>query len=68
MKLEAAGFVFKEHVPDMDIYTEGRSLANAIEMARDAIGLKGIDLEDDKKELPIPYIDAKWIIRLYEEM
>lgn len=42
------------YVPDMDIYTEGRSLANAIEMARDAIGLKGIDLEDDKKELPIP--------------
>ena len=36
-------------VPDFDIYTEGKSLANAIEMARDAIGLKGIDLEDDKK-------------------
>ena len=42
------------YVPDMDIYTEGKSLANAIEMARDAIGLKGIDLEDDKKELPTP--------------
>ena len=42
------------YVPDMDIYTEGKNLADAIEMARDAIGLKGIDLEDDKKELPTP--------------
>ena len=40
------------YVPDMDIYTEGTSMADAIEMARDAIGLKGIDLEDDGKELP----------------
>lgn len=41
------------YVPDMDIYTEGTSLGNAMEMARDAIGLKGIDLEDDGKELPV---------------
>lgn len=41
-------------VPDFEIYTEGKSLANAIEMARDAIGLKGIDLEDDRKEIPTP--------------
>ena len=26
-----------------------------MEMARDVIGLMGIDFEDDKKELPIPY-------------
>lgn len=39
-------------VPDLDIYTEGTSFADAIEMARDAIGLKGIDYEDDKKALP----------------
>ena len=38
----------------MDIYTEGKNLADAIEMARDAIGLKGIDYEDDGKELPVP--------------
>ena len=43
---------FLVYVPDMDIYTEGQSMADAIEMARDAIGLKGIDLEDDKKNLP----------------
>ena len=43
---------FLVYVPDMDIYTEGKSMAEAIEMARDAIGLKGIDLEDDQKKLP----------------
>ena len=42
------------YVPDMNIYTEGRTMADAIEMARDAIGLKGIDFEDDKKILPTP--------------
>lgn len=42
------------YVPDMDIYTEGSSVSDAIEMARDAIGLKGIDFEDDGKELPLP--------------
>ena len=41
-------------VPDMEIYTEGKTIADSIEMARDAIGLKGIDYEDDGKELPIP--------------
>ena len=34
--------------------TEGKSIADAIEMARDAIGLKGIDFEDDGKEIPVP--------------
>ena len=29
-------------VPDLDINTEGEDLADAIEMARDAIGLWGI--------------------------
>ncbi|MCM1268515.1 MAG: type II toxin-antitoxin system HicB family antitoxin [Bacteroidales bacterium] len=41
-------------VPDMDILTEGNSFADAIEMARDAIGLTGISMEDHKEELPIP--------------
>lgn len=45
---------FLVYVPDMDIYTEGSSFVDAIEMARDAIGLKGIDFEDDGKELPVP--------------
>lgn len=41
-------------VPDLDILTEGDSFANAIEMARDAIGLTGISMEDNGEELPIP--------------
>ena len=42
------------YVPDMNIYTEGKTMADAIEMARDAIGLKGIDFEDDEKAIPTP--------------
>ncbi|MBQ6695161.1 MAG: type II toxin-antitoxin system HicB family antitoxin [Lachnospiraceae bacterium] len=44
---------FLVYVPDLDIYTEGNSFLDAMEMARDAIGLKGIDYEDDGKSLPI---------------
>lgn len=43
---------FLVFIPDWDIYTEGKSMLDAIEMARDAIGLKGIDFEDDGKEMP----------------
>ena len=43
---------FLVFVPDWDIYTEGRDLLDAMEMARDAIGLKGIDYEDDGREFP----------------
>lgn len=39
-------------VPDMEIYTEGDNFEDAIQMARDAIGLKGIDFEDDQREFP----------------
>ena len=39
-------------VPDMEILTEGEDLQNAIEMARDAIGIKGICIEDDAKPIP----------------
>lgn len=45
---------FLVSVPDMDIFTEGDSFADAIEMARDAIGLTGISMEDNGEELPIP--------------
>lgn len=41
-------------IPDFNINTQGKDLADAIYMARDAIGLMGIDLEDDGKELPKP--------------
>lgn len=40
-------------VPDFDITTEGRDLADAIDMARGAINLMGITLEDEGKEIPV---------------
>lgn len=45
---------FTVYIPDFDINTQGKGLTEAIEMARDAIGLMGIDMEDDKKALPSP--------------
>lgn len=47
------------YIPDFDINTEGDTLTDAIEMARDAIGLMGIDMEDDKKSLPMPTVISK---------
>ena len=44
--------IYLVEVPDMEILTEGENLQDAIEMARDAIGLKGICLEDEKKTIP----------------
>ena len=59
--------IFLVYVPDMDIYTEGTSLADAIEMARDAIGLKGIDLEDDGMELPFPSTQEEAVSKAKED-
>ena len=42
------------YIPDFDVNTEGCSMAEAIYMARDAIGLMGIDYQDDGKALPVP--------------
>lgn len=42
-------------IPDFEINTEGKDLAEAIFMARDAIGLNGLQLEDEGKELPEPF-------------
>lgn len=41
-------------IPDFEIFTEGYGMADAIEMARDAIGLAGITMEDMGKEIPVP--------------
>lgn len=45
---------FLVEVPDLGILTEGNDLNDAIEMARDAIELKCISLEDDEQEIPLP--------------
>ena len=42
------------YIPDFDINTQGQNFAEAIEMARDAIGIMGIDMEDEKETLPVP--------------
>lgn len=41
-------------VPDFKINTQGTDITDAIEMARDAIGLMGIDMEDEKESIPEP--------------
>lgn len=41
-------------VPDLNINTQGVDIANAIEMARDAIGLWGICEEDMGRSIPSP--------------
>lgn len=41
-------------VPDLEILTEGRDIPDAIEMARDAIELKCVSLEDDGIKIPQP--------------
>lgn len=40
------------YIPDWDINTQGKNIPEAIEMARDAIGIMGIDMEDDGETLP----------------
>ncbi len=49
---DGGGYVV--YIPDFDINTEGDTLTEAIGMARDAIGLAGVDREDDGRELPAP--------------
>ena len=51
---------FTVYIPDFNINTQGDDLTYAIEMAKDAIGLMGIDMQDDGEDLPIPS-DAKAI-------
>lgn len=41
-------------IPDMEIDTQGDTLIDAIEMARDAIGIMGIDMGDENEPLPTP--------------
>lgn len=40
------------YIPDFNINTQGSDIADAMEMARDAIGIMGIDMEDEGEILP----------------
>ena len=52
--LTSADVGYVVFVPDLQINTEGTDIANAIEMARDAIGLWGICEEDMGRSIPSP--------------
>ena len=54
-------------VPDMDVLTEGSSFTDAIEMARDAIGLAGISMEDHKQEIPMPSEQTTAIAKVQQD-
>lgn len=41
-------------VPDLDILTEGKDMNDAIDMARDAIELRCVSMEDEKEDIPKP--------------
>lgn len=43
---------YNVYVPDLDLYTQGKDIADAICMAKDCIGIWGICQEDAKKEIP----------------
>ncbi len=43
---------YSVYIPDFDANTQGDDLTEAMKMARDAIGIMGIDMEDDRKPLP----------------
>lgn len=50
--LKAVDDGYYVYVPAWDIHTQGKDLADAIYMARDAIGITGIDYEDDGLDFP----------------
>ena len=41
-------------IPDMDTHTQGDNLADALYMAKDAIELMGVFLQDEGKPVPTP--------------
>lgn len=45
---------FSVDVPDLEIGTQGETIAECIDMARDAIGLWGICQQDDGRTIPEP--------------
>lgn len=52
--IQKDGELFVVYVPDFDINTQGPSIPEAMEMARDAIGMCGCVLHDKKQPLPVP--------------
>ena len=46
------GFLIE--VPDLEILTEGKDMENAIDMARDAISITLVSMEENKDIIPSP--------------
>ena len=61
------GCSFLVYVPDLDVYTEGQDLPDAINMARDAIGLKWMDAVDDKMDFPVASTQERAIAKAKQE-
>ena len=54
------------YIPDFNINTEGKTVTDALEMAKDAIGIIGIELEDRNEVLPAP-ADIKSVTKENED-
>ena len=65
--IKQCGKDYLVYVPDLELYTEGKSMADAMEMARDAIGLKGVDYIKDATTLPAPSNATEAIRKAKEE-
>jgi len=46
--------LFAVYVPDLNINTQGSDIPEAMEMARDAIGMCGCYLQDEKRKVTAP--------------
>lgn len=42
------------YISDFDMYTQGSTLNEAVKMARDELGILGVDYLDDNIEIPKP--------------
>ena len=52
--IQQDGEFFVVFVPDFEINTQGTTIAEAMEMARDVIGMSGCYMQDNKRSIPAP--------------
>ena len=50
IKIQQSGEFYVVYIPDFDANTQGTTIAEAMEMARDAIGMLGCYLQDEKRQ------------------
>lgn len=65
IKQDASTFLV--YIPDLEIYTEGTSFPDAIVMARDAIGMKWLDANDDGRNIPQASTAEEAIVKAKED-